>query len=75
MVRPLSSDGEDTWQHGNSLLNYIKMVSIFHITPGSEGENTQLWWWGHLAQHGNWLLNYFKMVSTPLIPGSEGETT
>jgi hypothetical protein len=41
-VRPLSCDGEDTWQHSNSLLNYIKMVSIFHITPDREGETNQL---------------------------------
>jgi hypothetical protein len=61
-VRPLSFDGEDTWRHGNSLLNYINMLSIFHITQvvrvrlfSCDGEDT----W----QHVNSLLNYIKMVS------------
>ena len=25
---PLSCDGSETWQHGNSLVNYMKLVSI-----------------------------------------------
>jgi len=25
-TRPLSCDGTDTWQHGNSLVNYMKLV-------------------------------------------------
>ena len=25
-TRPLSCDGSDTWQHGNSLVNYMKLV-------------------------------------------------
>lgn len=29
-TRPLSCDGQDTWQHGNSLVNFMKLVS-----PGS----------------------------------------
>ena len=32
---PLSCDGSETWQHGNSLVNYMKLVNndfyIFHI--------------------------------------------
>ena len=26
---PLSCDGSETWQHGNSLVNYMKLVSIW----------------------------------------------
>ena len=26
-TRPLSCDGQDTWQHGNSLVNFMKLVS------------------------------------------------
>ena len=26
---PLSCDGSETWQHGNSLVNYMKLVSIY----------------------------------------------
>ena len=25
-TRPLSCDGSETWQHGNSLVNYMKLV-------------------------------------------------
>lgn len=28
-IQPLSCDGEDTWPHGYSLINYMKIVSIF----------------------------------------------
>ena len=28
---PLSCDGSETWQHGNSLVNYMKLVSKFTI--------------------------------------------
>lgn len=26
-IQPLSCDGEDTWSHGYSLINYMKIVS------------------------------------------------
>lgn len=26
-TRPLACDGTQTWQHGNSLVNYMKLVS------------------------------------------------
>ena len=29
-TKPLSCDGSETWQHGNSLVNYMKLVSYFH---------------------------------------------
>ncbi len=74
-VRPLSCDAEDTWQPGNTLLNYIKMVRIFYITPvvrvrpfNSDGEAT----W----QQDDSLFNYIKTVSifTHVHSCSEGET-
>ena len=27
-LQPLSCSGENTWQHGNSLINYMKMVEM-----------------------------------------------
>ena len=27
-TKPLSCDGTETWQHGNSLVNYMKLVSL-----------------------------------------------
>ena len=28
-TKPLSCDGSETWQHGNSLVNYMKLVCNF----------------------------------------------
>lgn len=27
-TRPLACDGSETWQHGNSLVNYMKLVRV-----------------------------------------------
>ena len=31
-VQPLSCSGEETWQHGNSLINYMKLVEMDGLT-------------------------------------------
>ena len=31
-LQPLSCSGENTWQHGNSLINYMKMMEIRGLT-------------------------------------------
>lgn len=31
-TKPLSCDGSETWQHGNSLVNYMKLVSYLYFT-------------------------------------------
>ena len=31
-TRPLSCSGEETWQHGNSLVNYMKLVEMDGLT-------------------------------------------
>ena len=31
-TRALSCDGQETWQHGNSLVNYMKLVEIHGLT-------------------------------------------
>ena len=31
-TKPLSCDGSETWQHGNSLVNYMKLVSYLDFT-------------------------------------------
>lgn len=32
-IQPLSCDGQDTWPHGYSLINYMKIVSnFFYLT-------------------------------------------
>lgn len=33
-IQPLSCDGQDTWPHGYSLINYMKIVNIFKILNG-----------------------------------------
>lgn len=30
-IQPLSCDGEDTWPHGYSLINYMKIVSMIEL--------------------------------------------
>ena len=30
-TKPLSCDGSETWQHGNSLVNYMKLVTLWHF--------------------------------------------
>ena len=32
ITRPLSCSGEETWQHGNSLVNYMKLVEMDGLT-------------------------------------------
>ena len=32
ITRPLSCSGEETWQHGNSLVNYMKLVEMNGLT-------------------------------------------
>lgn len=33
-IQPLSCDGQDTWPHGYSLINYMKIVNIFMMLNG-----------------------------------------
>lgn len=32
-IQPLSCDGQDTWPHGYSLINYMKIVSAGKFSP------------------------------------------
>lgn len=32
-IQPLSCDGQDTWPHGYSLINYMKIVIIIRVAP------------------------------------------
>ena len=36
-TRPLSCDGQETWQHGNSLVNFMKLIEMQVISQEDEG--------------------------------------
>lgn len=38
-IQPLSCDGQDTWPHGYSLINYMKIVSDWSIRSEQSGTN------------------------------------
>ena len=43
MVPALHCDSEATWQHGNSLVNYMKMVEVEGLTGPVKFDQVQCW--------------------------------